>query len=164
MSNREQERKSASARRLRRRCAIPIRAGAVRCVMYGAPLRAYRMRDFRQLRIWQKAHRLALAVHAAVEPVSARRYVGLRSQLLLAAASIPANIAEGCGKSTHAELARFTEIALGSLCELDNHLLFARDANVISPVTHAELAPRVAELRRMLFAFIRSVRTRSAPT
>jgi four helix bundle protein len=116
------------------------------------------MRDFRHLRIWQKAHRLALDVHRAVEPGATRRFVGLRSQLLRSAASVPANIAEGCGKSTHTELARFAEIALGSATELDNHLLFARDANVISAACHAELAPRVDELRRMLFAFARHTR------
>jgi four helix bundle protein len=121
------------------------------------------MRDFRQLHIWQKGHRLALDVHLALDAIPARRYVGLRSQLLRAAASIPANIAEGCGKATHAELARFAEIALGSLTELDNHLLFARDARVISAACHAELAPRVDELRRMLYAFIRSLRSRTTP-
>jgi four helix bundle protein len=119
------------------------------------------MRDFRQLHIWQKAHRLALDVHLVVEPIPARRYVGLRSQLLRAAASVPANIAEGCAKATHAELARFSEIALGSLTELDNHLLFARDAGVIGAACHSELAPRVDELRRMLYAFIRSLRSRT---
>jgi four helix bundle protein len=55
-------------------------------------------------------------------------------------------------------LAKFAEIALGSATELDNHLLFARDANVISAACHAELAPRVDELRRMLFAFPRNTR------
>jgi four helix bundle protein len=128
----------------------------------GAVARIWNVRDFRKLRVWQKAHRLALDIHLLFEPVPARRYAGLRSQVLRATASIPANIAEGCGKATHAELARFAEIALGSTTELDNHLLFARDAGVISTERHAELEPRVAELRRMLFAFIRAVRSRTA--
>ena len=93
-----------------------------------------------------------------IEPIPARQYIGLRSQLLRSAASIPANIAEGCGKSTHAELARFAEIALGSATELDNHLPFARDARAISYERYDEIAPRVAELRRMLFAFVRTTR------
>ena len=121
------------------------------------------MRDFRQLYVWQKGHRLALDVHLALESMPARKYVGLRSQLLRSAASVPANIAEGCGKPTHAELARFSEIALASLVELDNHLLFARDAKVITAACYAGLSPRVNELRRMLFAFIRSVRSRTTP-
>jgi four helix bundle protein len=118
------------------------------------------VRDFRGLHVWQKAHRLALDIHLVVEETP-RRYSGLRSQILRAAASIPANIAEGCGKSTSAELARFAEIALGSTTELDNHLLFARDARMLDPESYRLLEPRVAELRRMLFAFVRAVRSRT---
>ncbi|MFL5604853.1 MAG: four helix bundle protein [Gemmatimonadaceae bacterium] len=113
--------------------------------------------------MWHKAHRLALDIHSAMESAPERRYTGLRSQILRSAASIPANIAEGCGKSTHAELARFAEIALGSATELDNHLLFARDAGVIDPDRYMQLEPVVAEMRRMLFAFVRAVRSRTTP-
>jgi four helix bundle protein len=121
------------------------------------------MRDFRGLRVWHKAHRLALEINLAMAPVRGRGYVGLRSQALRAAASIPANIAEGCGKSTHAELARFAEVALASTTELDNHLLFARDVGVIDPECYSDLEPMVAEVRRMLFAFVRAVRSRTTP-
>jgi four helix bundle protein len=120
------------------------------------------MRDFRKLYIWQKAHRLALDVHLAMEDSSARRYAGLRSQILRSGASIPANNAEGCGKSTDGELARFAEIALGSTAELDNHLLFARDAGVLSAARYDALQPRITEVRRMLFSFARAVRARLA--
>jgi four helix bundle protein len=106
---------------------------------------------------------MALEVHLVMERAPVRRYVGLRSQILRAAASIPANIAEGCGKSTHGDLARFSEIALASATELDNHLLFARDTGVIDPQCYAELEPQVAEVRRMLFAFVRAVRSRTKP-
>lgn len=121
------------------------------------------MRDFRNLLVWQKAHRLALDLHLTLEATPAKRYIGLRAQLLRAAASIPANIAEGCGKPSKAELARFAEIALGSVTELDNHLLFARDVKVLSSQAYADFEPRVAELRRMLFAFVRAIRSRTTP-
>ena len=119
------------------------------------------MRDFRKLTVWQKAHRLALDVHRCIEQSPQRRYAGLRSQLLRAAASIPANIAEGCGKASAAELARYAEIALGSCTELDNHLQFSRDVGVLDPASHVELTERVTELRRMLFSFVRAVRART---
>lgn len=119
------------------------------------------MRDFRKLTVWQKAHRLALDVHQCLERSPQRRYAGLRSQLLRAAASIPANIAEGCGKASMAELARYGEIALGSCTELDNHLQFARDVRVLDHASHVELTARVTELRRMLFSFVRAIRARS---
>jgi four helix bundle protein len=120
------------------------------------------VRDFRRLLVWQKAHRLALDIDPAVEAARSRRHAGLRSQILRAAASIPANIAEGCGKPSDAELARYAEIALGSTTELDNHLLFARDARALDAKTYEKLEPRVTELRKMLFSFIRAVRARAA--
>jgi len=119
------------------------------------------MREFRTLFVWQKAHRLALDVNVAMETANSRRYTGLRSQIVRAAASIPANIAEGCGKSTSREFARYVEIAIGSAMELDNHLLLARDSAVIERQTYDDLAPRIAEVRRMSFSFLRAVRSRS---
>jgi four helix bundle protein len=119
------------------------------------------MRDFRKLYIWQKAHYLALDIHLAIEAAPTRRYAGLRRQTLRAAASIPACISEGCGKETDSELARFANMALSSLTELDNHLVFARDARVLDANTYCDLEPRVVELRRMLFAFERAVRIRA---
>jgi four helix bundle protein len=127
------------------------------------PAVSWRVRDFRKLIVWQKAHRLALDVHLALEDAPSKRYSGLRSQILRSAASIPANLAEGCGKQTNGELARFAEIALGSITELDNHLLFAREARVLGPDKYADFEPRVAEVRRMLFAFVRAVRSRTTP-
>jgi four helix bundle protein len=120
------------------------------------------MRDFRKLFVWQKAHRLALDVQRAVESVPTRGNASLKSQTSRAAASIPANIAEGCGKSSDAEMVRYAEIVLGSTTELDNHLLFARDSGILGIATYAELEPRVAEVRRMLFGFVRAVRARSS--
>jgi four helix bundle protein len=120
------------------------------------------MQDFRQLLVWQKAHRLALDVHLAMDAPSSRCYAGLRAQTLRSAASIPANIAEGCGRTSGADLARFAEIALGSTTELDNHLIFARDTGVLSHDVYSTLEPRVAEVRRMLFSFARAVRTNTA--
>jgi four helix bundle protein len=111
--------------------------------------------------VWQKAHRLALDIDLAIDSTESRRYAGLKSQILRAAASIPANIAEGCGKRTDAELARYAEIALGSTTELDNHLLFARDARVLDTEKYVELEPRIVELRKMLFSFVRAVRARA---
>jgi four helix bundle protein len=70
------------------------------------------MRDFRKLIVWQKAHRLTLEIHSAVRAFPPRSYGGLGNQITRAAASIPATLAEGCGKSTDGELARFTDMSL----------------------------------------------------
>ena len=118
------------------------------------------MRDFRKLIVWQKGHRLTLAVHTAVRAFPSRRHSGLANQTTRAAESIPANVAEGCGKSSDAELARFTDIALASAKELENHLILARDLEILEVAVFESLDAQLDEVRRMLFAFARAVRSR----
>jgi four helix bundle protein len=81
------------------------------------------MRDFHQLKVWAKAHRLALSVYKATAPFARAEFYDLTRQLRRASASIPANIAEGCGRSSTAELARFLHIGMGSASELEYHVL-----------------------------------------
>jgi len=84
---------------------------------------------------------------------------GLTSQIRRAAASIPANIAEGCGRNTQSELARFVHIASGSASELKYHLLLARDFNYLDESKHAELERAVDEIKRMLYGFEKTVQS-----
>ena len=98
------------------------------------------MQDFRDLKVWQKAHNVVLAVYRASAEFPAAERFGLTSQLRRAAVSIPANIAEGCVRSSDADFARFLHISLGSASEVDYYLLLARDLkfsmrNVIGPST-----------------------------
>jgi four helix bundle protein len=83
---------------------------------------------------------------------------GLTSQMRRAAVSVPANIAEGCGRYTNAELVRFLDIAMGSLSELDCYLLMTRDLNDLTDEAYSVLDQDMAESRRMLIAFIQKVR------
>jgi four helix bundle protein len=82
---------------------------------------------------------------------------GLTSQLRRACASIPANLAEGCGRNGDAELARFCSIAMGSASELEYHLLLARDLKLIKPKDNDDLAARATELKRMLAGLIQTL-------
>ncbi len=72
------------------------------------------MRDFRELKVWEKAHRLTLQVYRMTKNFSFDEGFGLTVQLRRAAASVPTNIAEGCGRDSERELARFMSIAAGS--------------------------------------------------
>jgi four helix bundle protein len=117
------------------------------------------MQDFRQLRVWQKGHQMTLDVYRATKGFPSDERYGLTSQMRRASASIPANIAEGCGRGGSAELGRFAEIALGSASELDYHLLLARDLGLISPGDHQRLEGDVAELKKMLVVFVQKLRT-----
>ena len=114
------------------------------------------MQDFRQLKVWKRAHELTLAVYCVTAAFPKDELYGLTSQVRRSAASIPANIAEGCGRSGDAEFARFLHIAMGSASELDYHLLLAKDLSFLSPAEYDELAGSVAEVKRMLASPIRT--------
>ena len=116
------------------------------------------MRDFRELKIWEKAHLLALAVYKATESFPRAEVYGLTSQIRRCCVSIPANIAEGCGRGGEIEFARFLIIALGSASELEYHLLLARDLAFLKHQDYEKLSNKVTEAKRMLASLILKLR------
>ena len=115
------------------------------------------VKDFHELKVWQKAHELTLAVYRVTAPFPREELYGLTSQLRRASASVAANLAEGCGRSGDAEFARFCSIAIGSASEVEYHLLLARDLKLLKPAEYQELAPRATELKRMLTALLQKL-------
>jgi four helix bundle protein len=105
-----------------------------------------------------EAHKVALAVYEASRGFPKDEIYGLTSQMRRAAVSICANIAEGCGRKSDSELARFLQIARGSASELDYHFLLARDLKYLSQVEYGELESRVREVKRMLTSLSQCVR------
>jgi four helix bundle protein len=85
------------------------------------------MKDFRNLKVWERAHELTLELYRMTGRFPREELFGLTSQIRRCCASIGANIAEGCGKRGNAEFQRFLQIASGSASELDYHLLLAHD-------------------------------------
>jgi four helix bundle protein len=120
------------------------------------------VRDFRELKVWHKSHDLTLAVYEATARFPREEAYGLTGQLRRSCASIPANIAEGCGRSGDAELARFLQIAMGSASELEYHLLLARDLSYLSPQSYDHLARETIALKRMLAPFINTLKKKQA--
>ena len=116
------------------------------------------MQDFRQLRVWQVAHRQTLAVYRATGGFPLEERYELRRQLRSSAASIAANIPEGCGRRTPREMAYFLQIACGSASELEYHLLLAHDLGFLDSVLYQALAATTIELKRMLSGLSRRVR------
>ena len=108
------------------------------------------MQDFRKLIVWQKAHSLALQVFAVSATFCTPPYFALRDQTLRASISVPANLAEGAGRTGDRGFRRYVRIALGSASELEYHLLLARDLGLIPKAKHASLAAAVSEVKRML--------------
>jgi four helix bundle protein len=119
------------------------------------------MRDFRRLQVWQRAHALALAVYRATKSFPREEMYGLTSQVRRAATSIPTNIAEGCGRDSTLEFARFLEIGMGSAKELEYQLLLARDLGYITPADYGNLAEETTQVQRMLHAYIGQLRGRA---
>ena len=118
----------------------------------------HRLKDFRTLKVWEKSHHLALEIYKATATFPKTELYGLTSQIRRACASIPANIAEGCGRGGDAELARFLQIAMGSASELEYHLLLARDLSLLNSPDYERLAGGVTEVKRMLTSFIQRLK------
>ena len=117
------------------------------------------MQDYKNLVAWKKAHGLAVATYKATDAFPKNESYGLTSQLRRSCTSIPANIAEGCGRDGNAELSRFMQISLGSANELEYHLLLSRDLYYLKNDDYDNLNKQVNEVKGMLIAFIRKLRT-----
>jgi len=113
--------------------------------------------DFKKLKVWRKAHALALNAHRVGSGIRGTDYAPLRSQLLRVAMSIPTNIVEGVGQKTGREFARFLRIALNSTSELEYHLIVARDINLISESDFESLSAQAIEVRKMLYGLLTRV-------
>lgn len=116
------------------------------------------MKDFKKLAVWEKSHKLTLAVYKATASFPKDELYGLTSQVRRASSSIPANIAEGCGREGDAEFARFLQIAMGSASELQYHLLLAHDLGFLQTSLYTQLEIDVVEVKRMLTVFIQTLR------
>ena len=122
------------------------------------------MRDFRKIQVWEKAHHFTLRIYKITSSFPKDELYGLTSQMRRAAASIPANLAEGCGRDTQAELARFVHIAGGSASELEYHLILAHDLGYIDDEAYPELNSAINEIQRMLHGFEKAVQSNSRNT
>ena len=118
------------------------------------------MQDFRQLKVWEKSHALVMVVYATTQRFPKEEIYGLTSQIRRAAVSIPANIAEGCGKEGDIEFRRYLLIAMGSASELEYLLMLAHDLKYLEDTNYQSLHESVIEIRRMLNSFIVNLKSR----
>lgn len=120
------------------------------------------MQDYKKLRVWQQAHQFVLAIYRMSSGFPGHEIYGLQNQLRRSAYSIPANIAEGCGKNSEAELAHFLNISLGSANEVDYYLLLSKDLSYISENEYKTLDEEINGIKAMLISLIRKVRSAKA--
>jgi four helix bundle protein len=117
------------------------------------------MTDFKQLKVWRKAHEMVIETYRVTAAFPKEEMYGLTSQLRRAAASVGANIAEGCGRRSDGEMVRFLQIARGSATEVEYHVLLARDLHFMEEDDFRTLTRQSDELQRMLTAFMQTVRS-----
>jgi four helix bundle protein len=116
------------------------------------------VQDFKKLAVWRKGHELTLKVFGATATFPTSELYGLTSQIRRSASSVPANIAEGCGRGSNPELSRFLTIAAGSASELEYHLLLAVDLKYLPQPAYATLLQEVTDVKRMLAGLQRRLR------
>lgn len=118
------------------------------------------MRDYRHLKVWERAHSLTLAVYKSTQCFPPAERFGLTRQIRRCCVSIPANLAEGCGRRSEGEMARYIQIAMGSGAELSYHLLLSKDLGFLEAAEYNNLESELSGIMRMLSAL--SSRIRSA--
>jgi four helix bundle protein len=117
------------------------------------------MQNYKDLKVWEKSHQLTLAVYRTTKQFPKEEIYALTSQLRRSSSSIPANIAEGCGRWTQNDLAKFLQISLGSANETEYFLFLSKDLEYIKEKDHTELDKTVNEVKAMLISLIDKVRS-----
>ncbi|KEF34788.1 30S ribosomal protein S23 [Deinococcus sp. RL] len=117
------------------------------------------MRDYRQFVVWQKAHALTLRVYVLTHSFPADERFGLTAQLRRAAVSIPSNIAEGAGRASDTDFARFLDMAGGSANEVEYQMLLARDLGYVPELEYQTVTHQLSEVRRVLTGFRRRLKS-----
>ena len=119
------------------------------------------MRNFRKYQVWELGHQITLDVYKLTKCFPKEEQYGLTSQMRRASSSVPANIAEGCGRESEAEFKRFLVIANGSATELEYFLILVKDLNFVSEIDINDLAIKVDQLKRSLNKLIIKINTTS---
>jgi four helix bundle protein len=119
------------------------------------------MRNYQDLVVWEKAHLLTLAIYKNTRAFPNDGRFGLTSQMRRASAPIAANLAEGCGRRSDGEMARFVQIAMGSGAELSYHFLLARDLGLLEAKAYECLDSDLGVVMGMMSSLSNKVRSHS---
>lgn len=116
------------------------------------------MQNYKDLNVWVKSHAITLRIYSLTKGFPKEERYSLTNQVRRCASSIPANIAEGCGKNSNKDFGRFLNIALGSANETEYFLLLAKDLDYLSINDHRLLEKNINEIKAMLISLIQKVR------
>jgi four helix bundle protein len=115
------------------------------------------MRDFRKYNVWEQSHKLTLEIYLVTKEFPSEEKFGLISQMRRACASIPTNIAEGCGKSSEKDFARYLGIAFGSACELEYQILLSKDLKFFGFEKYNSLYNEIVSIKKQLYSLIQKL-------
>jgi len=142
------------------RCPLPARHAAARYPLQSGAnetlelpvhfMHLGHMADYRNLEVWQVAHKLTLNIYRATVAYPKEEMYGLVTQTRRAATSIPTNLAEGSGRGSDDDYARFVRFASGSANEVEYQLLLAKDLGYLDEQMCSPLASEVSRVRSML--------------
>jgi four helix bundle protein len=118
------------------------------------------MQDYRKMTVWQHSHDLAIAIYRHTSNFPSDERFGLTSQLRRAGCSVPSNLVEGAGRRNDREMLRFLSYSLGSACEIEYQVFLAAELGYLDKSASDDLGARAASLKRMLNAFITTLRKR----
>jgi len=119
------------------------------------------MRNFRKYQVWELGHQITLDVYKLTTSFPKDEQYGLTSQMRRASSSVPANIAEGCGRESEVEFKRFLVIANDSATELEYFLILIKDLNFVSEKEINNLVGKVDQLKRSLNKLISKINATS---
>jgi four helix bundle protein len=111
------------------------------------------LHDFKKLNVWQKGRSFVKEIYLTVSKFPPEERFALTSQMKRAVVSIPSNIAEGAGRGTNKDFARFLDIAYGSAFELETQIYSAFDLEFINEDKLNNLIEKIEEIEKMLFGF-----------
>lgn len=116
------------------------------------------MRDYKKLIVWQRAHQLVLSVYRVTRDFPREERFNLTSQIRRAATSIPTNIAEGCGKFTQRDFAKFLQDAFGSVQEVEYLTFLSFELAYFKKETYSRVDKDVNEIKAMLIKLLQKIR------
>ena len=116
------------------------------------------MRNFKELKIWQKGFDIAVKSFRLIGAFPKEEKFGLSSQITKSAVSISSNIAEGSSRLSEKDYCRFIEISLGSTFELETQLLIAKAVNFGNTELGSEILRDLDEEEKMLISFMNKLK------
>jgi four helix bundle protein len=115
------------------------------------------MHNFKELIVWQKARSIVKDIYLLTKKYPKEELFGLTQQIRRAAVSIPSNIAEGSGRGTNVDFARFLDIANGSACEVETQLYLSLDLEYISQTEFDDVNNKLQDIEKLIFNFKKKI-------